>query len=403
VPFRFHTSAYFTPRSCVFHGLRLLPSRARLRVEGVLLRRYERELDSASVVRWLFPDLLIRLLASVRLPYGVIWLVASTLFDRLVALFIPSSAEVVVAIQGSGLATLRRARRLGARTAVIANTPDPVAELEIVSEEHRRLGLPPRRGELRAVARVAGRIRREFAEADLVLAVSEYARRDLLDHGVAPQKIVTTELGVDLTRFSPRRGTPRASTARVLYVGSIQPRKGVIYLARAVEVLRAEGIDCELDLYGRADPPYARLLEPYVAAGAVRLRGGVSRDELAAVYSSADVFALPTLSDAHPQVVYEAMACGVPVVVTDRCGTPVQDGVNGVVVPHANAEALCDAIRRLLFDPELAGSLADAGRHAAASCSWERFHAEVASALATLGGNVLEPFGRRAPVEEVAA
>jgi glycosyltransferase involved in cell wall biosynthesis len=241
------------------------------------------------------------------------------------------------------------------------------------------------------MARLARRIRREFAEADLVLAVSEYARRDLLDHGVAAEKVLTTELGVDLTRFSPRPAR-RANTANVLCVGSIQPRKGVIHLARAVEALRAEGVDCELDLYGRGDAGYVRLLEPYVATGAVRLRGTVARDELAELYTSADVFVLPTLSDAHPQVVYEAMACGVPVVVTDRCGTPVQDGVTGLVVPHANPDALRDAIRRLLLDPELARSLAEAGKGAARSCSWTRFEADVMGALETLDGSGPDSF-----------
>jgi glycosyltransferase involved in cell wall biosynthesis len=402
VPFRLHASAYFTPHSRILHAVRLLPRRLQSPLKDLLLRRYEPDVDSESVVRWLFPDVLTRALRTLQVPDGPVWLVTNALFDRVVALRIPRKTEVVVAMQGGALATFRRARRLGARTALVANTPHPVTELRIVTDEHRRLGLPPRRGQLQAVARVARRIDRELAEADLVLAVSEHARRDLIANGVAHEKVVTTELGVDLTRFSPRRARRRQNAASVLFVGSVQPRKGVLHLARAVDTLRAEGIDCELDLCGRADPRYLRLLQPYVVAGAVRLRGAVSRDELPEVYASADVFALPTLSDAHPQVVYEAMACGVPVVVTDRCGTPVHDGVNGIVVPHGDAHALSDAIRRLLLDPELARSLGEAGERAARACSWERFEAEVAGALARLSGRASDPLERLAAVQGAA-
>lgn len=400
VPFRLYTSVYFTPRSPIVHIARLLPDGSRRRLADTLLRRYESDIDARSIVRWVFPDVLDRLLRSAGVPDSRIYLLTNTLFDRLMALLIPRGTEIVIAMQGTALATLRRARRLGARTVVVANTPYPPAQLQIISDERRRLGLPAPPG-LKADIRLHRRIHRELAEADLVLANSDYTRRDLIHHGLPSTKIVTTELGVDLSRFAPQRRAQRHSVACVLYVGSIQPRKGVIHLARAVDALRGDGVSCELDVYGpTADPRYVRLLAPYAANGVLRLRGAVSRDALPEVYASGDVFAFPTLSDGFGLVAYEAMACGLPVVVTDRCGAAIQDGVNGIVVPHGDATALRDAIRRLLLDPEFARSLAEAGKRTAQSRSWERYQACVLSALSRLDGKTLARF--RSPAEAQA-
>jgi glycosyltransferase involved in cell wall biosynthesis len=126
------------------------------------------------------------------------------------------------------------------------------------------------------------------------------------------------------------------------------------------------------------------VLAPFVQSGALVLHGHVPYDELVGAYQSAEIIVLPTLSDGFGLVVYEAMACGLPVVVTDRCGAAVEDGRSGLVVPHADADALAGALRRLLENPELAQSLGATGLALARGSSWERYREEFSEVLGDL-------------------
>jgi glycosyltransferase involved in cell wall biosynthesis len=365
---RLDLSAYFTPDSPL---VRVAPSG----IAQYLLRREAPGLDRRAVRRRIYPDAIRLAIRKLGGSGEISNLVVNVLFDRVTSLFVPRGIRVCVGHEGGSLATLRRARRLGARIVVIANTPDPVGEAEIVAAEERRLGLPRRRITDATVTILARRTRKEFAQADLVIGNSEFTRRDLIEHGLSPAKVAAVPLGVDLASFSPGPRRARAGEARIVYVGSLQARKGVIHLVHAVERLRAEGVPCALHAYGTGHASYTRLLE----SDAVSLHGFVAHHGLPEVYRSADVFVLPTLSDGFGLVVYEAMACGVPVIVTDRCGAAVEDGVTGRVVQSGDPAPLAEAIRELLADPARAEALAAAGAERAARSSWAAYRADAAS------------------------
>lgn len=372
-----HTSTTFVRRSWVARATEMLPGGVGLRAGGVLLRHSEPGLEVGDAVQWLFPAVLNRGLRVARLKPTAVNLVVGVSFDHVVARLIRPGTRVVVAMQGGALSTIRRARRLGARTVVVANSPDPIAEWETVARATGS-GVPL------SLKLHGERIRREYAEADLVVANSAFTRSELMAAGVDGDRIRTLPLGVDLDRFSPRRGGEGGGGRRILYVGQGTERKGVVYAARAVGRLREDGFDCVLHAYGNVAASYAPLLEPFVRSGALQLHGHVPHNELASVYQSADVFVLPTLSDGFGLVVYEAMACGLPVVVTDRCGAAVEDGKSGLVVPHADADALAVAFRRLLENRELAESLGAAGLNVARGSSWERYREQFSEVLGDL-------------------
>lgn len=387
---RLNTSAYFGHDSLPVRAARQLPPTARDRTIEFLLRRDAPELDRyqhldrCKVISWIVPDLLLRGLRRVRISEEQAILLSNLSFDHVAALLIPRNTSVVVAMQGTALATIRRAKRLGAKTVVVANSPDALSEHELVCAEEDRLQLARRPAVRAASERLARRIRQELGEADLVLANSEFAQRDLIAHGMPRRKVTAVSLGVDHARFTP--SAHRRGSGRIVYVGSVQPRKGVLYLARAVDELRSDGVPCMLHIYGSGDSGYLSLLEPFVVSGSLELHGFVPHHRIADVIREADVFAFPTLSDGFGLVVYEAMACGVPVVTTDRCGAPLEDGVNALVVPHGDAAALGAALRRLLDDPQLADSLAVAGLEMVRAASWDRYGALVANAISTLAG-----------------
>ncbi|HVS84891.1 MAG TPA: glycosyltransferase family 4 protein [Gaiellaceae bacterium] len=349
-----------------------------------LLRRHRAEHGFEHVVSWFLHDALGRVARRLGAPSSSVNLATSVAFDALVSLFADRNAAAVVCMSGSGVRTMRRHRRHGATTVLVMNTPAASEEHRVVAEEERRLGLRQSRIARWAERRIAARIDQELAMADLVLANSQFTADDLARTGVPRAKIAVASLGVDLERFAPAGGArPRSEIARIVYVGSLAPRKGVITLAEAVRMLRTTR-PCELHVYGSGEPRYMRLLESFADDGSVTLHSYVPNAELPDVYRAADVVVLPTLSDGFGLVVYEAMASGAPVVVTDRCGAEVEHGRNGLVVPHSDPRALADAIEQLLSDPGRARTLAAAGVETARHASWARYRETVRASLLPL-------------------
>ena len=242
IPFRLHTSAYFDPSGFSVRTARALPHGVGRRAADILLRRHDAAIRRDSVRAWLFPDVLGRAMHALSATEATSYVVVNNSFDRFVSRLIPAGTELVVAMQGSALYTIRRAHRLGAVAVLIANSADPAAESRLVAAEETRLGLTPKRGVGCSATRLAERIATEQDEADLILGNSELTRRSLVARGLDERKVVAAPLGVDIELFSPRpRRRDPAAPACVMYVGSLQARKGVVHLARAVQALREEG------------------------------------------------------------------------------------------------------------------------------------------------------------------
>jgi len=153
---------------------------------------------------------------------------------------------------------------------------------------------------------------------------------------------------------------------RVLYVGLLTPRKGVVDLVTASRLLRERDVPHELWLLG-GTPDEGPAAEAEVRAaldGSARLLGTRPPEQMPAEFATADVFCLPSWWEAMPLSVLEAMAAGLPVVATDvgDVSRAVAEGVTGHVVPVQAPEKLADALEHLLTDPDLRRQMGEAGR-----------------------------------------
>jgi len=191
-------------------------------------------------------------------------------------------------------------------------------------------------------AAMVERVEDEYLLAGRIRVSSEWSRRSMLSHGVTGKEIGVFEQPVNLSRYTPNPCPPRGEgRLRVCYVGSLDLRKGFVYLLRAAKMLGAEGI--ELDIVGATGDPSSRKLFQRESAGLnLRCAPGDPR----AAYQRAELFVLPTLEDGSPFAVAEAMSSGLPVIVTECCGAAewVRPGESGWVVPGGDAEALAKAI-----------------------------------------------------------
>jgi glycosyltransferase involved in cell wall biosynthesis len=190
------------------------------------------------------------------------------------------------------------------------------------------------------------------AGLDALRQVLPRDRVALIDNGVP----------VDPDLAAPRGNDP----PRVLYVGLLTPRKGVLDLLAAARQLRERGVEHELWLLG-GTPDEGPEAEAEVRAGldeSTRLLGTRAPEEMPAAFAEADVFCLPSWWEAMPLSVLEAMAAGLPVVATDvgDVARAVQDGVTGFVVPVQAPEQLGKALEALLTDRDLRRRMGAAGR-----------------------------------------
>lgn len=205
-----------------------------------------------------------------------------------------------------------------------------------------------------------------YKQMDVVYAPSQAIAEELEDLGVNRNSIRVYPRGVDTARFHPAKRNgfstdwPDAKIPTLLYVGRISREKDLDILASAFRIARAE-MDLHLVVVG--DGPYRQEMEMELEDLPVLFTGMLFDDDLAAAYASADLFVFPSTTDTFGNVVMEAQASGLPVVVSDK-GGPAENidiDATGIVVPGRDANALSSAIIRLCADPVL---LKNMGEHA---------------------------------------
>lgn len=265
-------------------------------------------------------------------------------FDRAVARRLPR-ADVVVAVAGQALHTFRRARQLGAGRLVLVAAN---SHIDNVARAHRRAraARPIEPGWLTAAQH--RKTVREYAVADEIWTASEYSRDSFLAAGIAAERLHRFVIPIE-PRFAPPLEWPRADGFRMLYVGRLEVTKGVPILLEAFAHMRDPAARLTL-VGGYATPAMQRTLERAAAADArVALAGG---DPLPHLHR-ADVFVHPSYEDGLGLAPLEALACGIPVVVTADTGMReyVVDGVNGFVVPTGDVGALLDRLAAVRATP----------------------------------------------------
>jgi glycosyltransferase involved in cell wall biosynthesis len=180
--------------------------------------------------------------------------------------------------------------------------------------------------------------------------------------------------GLDTGLFDhDRQSQDSESTPVILSVGRLVEKKGFDYLIRACALLKSQGRKFQCRIVGGGDEyktVLTDLIESLDLKDEVVLHGAVTQEELRVIYRQATLFALPCLvvgngdRDGIPNVLVEAMSMQIPAISTDISGIPelITDGVDGLLVPEKNAEAMAGAIAKLLDNPALRGRLGKAGR-----------------------------------------
>ena len=223
-----------------------------------------------------------------------------------------------------------------------------------------------------------------FANAALVIATSENERSELMAGGINAERIMLRRNGIDLDEFQslPKRGAFRnehnlAPEAQViLFLGRISFIKGLDLLVRAFAKLARSHPQARLIIAGPDDADgctevISKLVSEFALSDHVILSEPVYGQERLQAFADADVVVLPSRYESFGNVAAESVACGTPVLVTDRCGiAPLIDGSAGLVVP-CSVEGLAEGMKRMLEDKRLLLELREGCANVASSLSWD--------------------------------
>jgi len=227
----------------------------------------------------------------------------------------------------------------------------------------------------------AGRV---LNAADKVLVRAPPLTSRLEDMGVEPSKMVVTPSGVRREELRLSSGEDfkekySASDHTLLYLGRLHPMKGPQYLIMALPEILGRVPDTTLLLVGPDHGGYRSYLEDLAddldVSESIRFTGPIyDIDQKMQAYAACNVFCLPSGYEGTSQSIFQAMAQGKPVVATEAGGIPFQvdDGVEGMLLPYGDPEAISSAILRLLEDQGLARRMGDAARKKAERFCYDR-------------------------------
>jgi len=202
--------------------------------------------------------------------------------------------------------------------------------------------------------------------ASRLLAPSDFCRQVYLDFGVRAEAIQVLSEGLELDRWQHQPARTSSPNLRLGYTGALAAHKGVDVLARAFR--RLPGADVELHLFGPGvpdDPFVAWLEKAAVGDSRIHFRGRYENSRLPELLAGIDVVVVPSRwHETFSIVTREALLAGLPVVASRVGGIPevISDGVNGLLTPPSDEDALAEALARLAGDRSLVARLAQAAR-----------------------------------------
>ncbi len=201
------------------------------------------------------------------------------------------------------------------------------------------------------------------SENDMILAINDKL------------PLYTIYNGIDTDKFLPRKYKKTDNMIKVICVARLIQRKGQEVLIEAIAHLKnAKGIEIKCDLVGDGDKKenYKKQVNNLDISNLISFTSFVSRNKIVDKYNDADIFVLPSYNEGMSNSVLEAMACGLPIILTDVGGTKelLTEGVNGFVFEKSNHKELAAILEKLYLNPQLVKEMAIKSREKAKMFNW---------------------------------
>lgn len=362
---RFWTGIAYLPNSPVGRCIKLLPASLQRKLAN-------RELDGVAKDR-LRTRPLTELRALNRLRTGQeqqrVMLERNATFQRHIPDRELDTSTVVIGFDTSSWLLAERSVGLGRTFILDRSIAHPTSFWRLLPDLRRRFpewaeDLPKRLPELLRAEDI------EHCHATWIVVPSSFARKTLIENGVARDKIVVIPFGVDLNAFHPTPRPVMSRPLRFVFVGSLCARKGLPLLVEAWRSLSPQ--TAELWLVGPVSDRVARLIP---AIRGLRIIGKVSGSEVPDYLRQCDVLVFPSYFEGLAQVQLEAMASGLPIISTEASGASdlIVNGEEGFLIPSGDTEALRDAMEQFISSSADLEMMSTAARSTAERFSWDHY------------------------------
>lgn len=223
--------------------------------------------------------------------------------------------------------------------------------------------------------------RRDYELADYIITPSTFSKETFISEGIDEKKLIVIPYGCNVEKFYPIENRDDGKF-RVIYVGSLCLRKGVRYLIDAFKEI--DNLNIELLLIGKIEPELQEYMNNIPKN--VKHIEYVHNKELNNYYSQSNLFVLPSLSDSFSLATLEAMAAGLPVIVSENVGAKdfVKDGVNGYIVPIKDSNILKEKIIYLYENKQLTKEMGFNSREISIKVNWNEYEKKIIEFYKTL-------------------
>jgi len=268
-----------------------------------------------------------------------------------------------VAIAWSSFALEAFEQKKSGKQILIRDSAHIESQYELLKQEHDKWGqnFAPREF-------CKTRELKEYELADKIIVLSNYAKKSFVERGVDESKIEIVRLGVDTEQFHPLEDKKLNSPTRVLFLGTVGLRKGVVYLLEATKGFK----DLKVYLAGPVEKGFHKILARYPHA---HVLGAQPFNHVACLCREMDIFVMPSLDDGFGQTLIQAMASGLVPITTDHCGASdlIEDGDNGYILSPRDVTGIQTALTELKTNPDLYFNMRAKAIASAKVYHWEQY------------------------------
>ncbi|MDA7857895.1 glycosyltransferase family 4 protein [bacterium] len=288
-------------------------------------------------------------------------LVKKKLYDKIASGYIDNDCNIFHGFSSLQEESFKLAKERGGITIVDRGIAHPLKQIELLSEFLDTKKLPSKRNIERQIE--------EFCNADYVFVPSQFVYDSFIEYGFDQAKLIHLPFGVDIEDFKP--GIKKDNIFRIIFVGMLCFRKGVHLLIKAFDELNLS--KSELILIGNIKDEIKPILRKYRNTENLKVMGSISHSALTDYYCNSSCFVFPSFLEGSAYVTYEAMACGLPIVVTPNTGAVIQDGQEGFIVPVRCVDSLKEKILLLYENKELREQMSKNAVVTARKFTWKTY------------------------------
>lgn len=377
INYLFFTSFWYKPGKFPFNIIGILPEKIQTSLVTNLRKRFFESIPSDKVVSLPYFEILRELSDKIfgqrfseRMQFR-----RDRLHDYLVAKKLNKSFSLVIGYEEACLHTFRKAKQLGITT-ILDLAQIHYKDIENISLHHPQFGVLFNNKALRN--RINKIKEEELQLSDYILCLSDFAKTSLVNNGIRPEKIFVVNPGFSPEKFKYKSNYKINNKLKLIFSGTITRRKGVDLLIRLASELSEQ---IELTLVG----PMADADDLVIQTKGITHHPYVEQEKLNQLLIESDLHVFPSYLDSWAMVVIEAMATGLPVIVSENTGSKqAVSSETGFVVPAGDYENLKEKILYFYHNRNQVEVMGKEAAKQALNYTWDKYHIKINDVLAVI-------------------